>query len=68
MMKNTATLFWCASGVPVRVLQSAAPVRAWRVEVGPLVSNTEVHLLIRGIRAARLGLMMDIPLRRPGKR
>lgn len=55
-------------GVPVRVLQAAGPIRAWRVEVGPLVSNTEVHLLIRGIRAARLGLMLDIPLRRPGKR
>lgn len=55
-------------GVPVRVLTLPAPVRAWRVEVGPLVSNTEVHLLIRGIRAARLGLVVDIPLRRPGKR
>lgn len=54
-------------GIPVNISSSKLPVQAQRVEVGPLLSMQEVKLLIRTLRAVRMGLHVDMPRQRPGK-
>ncbi|MES2719938.1 MAG: septal ring lytic transglycosylase RlpA family protein [Pseudomonadota bacterium] len=54
-------------GIPVKLSTTSAPIVRHRVEVGPLASPAEVQVLIRSIRAARMGFAEE-PLRiRPGK-
>lgn len=54
-------------GIPVKLNVTPAPVVTHRVEVGPLASPAEVQVLIRSIRATRMGFAEE-PLRiRPGK-
>jgi len=54
-------------GIPVTLNITPAPIVMHRVEVGPLASPTEVQVLIRSIRASRMGFA-DEPLRiKPGK-
>jgi len=54
-------------GIPVKLHVTPAPVVTHRVEVGPLASPVEVQVLIRSIRAVRMGFAEE-PLRiRPGK-
>lgn len=55
------------AGIPVNINGSKLPVQAQRVEVGPLLSMQEVKLLIRTLRAVRMGLHVDTPRQRPGK-
>jgi len=54
-------------GIPVKLNTTPAPIVMHRVEVGPLASPTEVQVLIRSIRASRMGFAEE-PLRiKPGK-
>jgi len=54
-------------GIPVMLGTTPAPIVIHRVEVGPLASPAEVHILIRSIRASRMGFAEE-PLRiKPGK-
>lgn len=48
-------------GILVHVEPFPGPLRLFQVQVGPLLNQDEVDLLIRGIRAVRLGLPVDIP-------
>lgn len=53
-------------GIPVKLNTTPAPIVMHRVEVGPLASPVEVQVLIRSIRATRMGFAEE-PLRiRPG--
>lgn len=53
-------------GIPVKLNTTPAPIVRHRVEVGPLASPAEVQVLIRSIRASRMGFAEE-PLRiRPG--
>ena len=49
-------------GIPVKLNTTPAPIVIHRVEVGPLASPAEVHILIRSIRASRMGFAEE-PLR-----
>lgn len=54
-------------GIPVKLNTTPAPIVMHRVEVGPLASPAEVQILVRSIRAFRMGFAEE-PLRiRPGK-
>lgn len=55
------------AGVPVTVLPGRLPYDDTQVEIGPLLSLREVNLLIQAIRAHRLGLLVETPLKRPGR-
>lgn len=48
-------------GIPVNLTSTKLPVSVQRVEVGPLLSMQEVSLLIRAIRAVRMGMHVDTP-------
>lgn len=52
-------------GILVHVEPFPGPLRLFQVQVGPLISEQEVDLLIRGIRAVRLGLPVEIPEQLP---
>ncbi len=55
------------TGIPVALRTTAAPIVVHRIEVGPLASALEVNVLIRSIRAVRMGFAEE-PLRiKPGK-
>jgi len=49
-------------GIPVALRTTPAPIAVHRVEVGPLASPLEVNVLIRSIRAVRMGFAEE-PLR-----
>lgn len=49
------------AGIPVTINRTKAPLQIDRVEVGPLLSMLEVNLLIRSMRAVRMGLIVDTP-------
>lgn len=51
------------TGVGIDVIREREPERAYRVSVGPLLSRTEAELVIRGLRAQRLGLLMSLAIR-----
>ena len=54
-------------GIPVSLKTTPAPIAVHRVEVGPLASSLEVNVLIRSIRAVRMGFAEE-PLRiKPAK-
>lgn len=55
------------AGILVSLVSSRQPISAHRVEVGPLLSMQEVKLLIRAIRAVRLGVNVETPRLRPRK-
>lgn len=42
-------------GIPVSLVVTPAPIEAHRVLVGPLASHLDVQLLVRSIRASRIG-------------
>lgn len=48
-------------GIPVSITNVPGPLRMARVEVGPLLSAMEVNLLVRSLRAVRMGLIEDLP-------
>lgn len=54
-------------GIPVKLNTTPAPIVMHRVEVGPLASPAEVHVLIRSIRATRMGFAEEPLSIRPGK-
>ncbi len=54
-------------GIPVNIAYLPGPLKISRVEVGPLLSNLEVNLLIRSLRAVRSGLVVDVPRVRLGR-
>lgn len=50
-------------GVGIDVISEREPERAYRVSVGPMLTRTEAELVIRGLRAQRLGLLMTLDIR-----
>ena len=55
------------TGIPVNLKMTSPPIVVHRVEVGPLASPFEAQVLIRSIRASRMGFAEE-PLRiSPGK-
>lgn len=53
-------------GIPVKLSTTSAPIVRHRVEVGPLASSVEVQILIRSIRAVRMGFPEEPLQIRPG--
>lgn len=50
-------------GVGIDVIRELEPERAYRVSVGPMLTREEAELVIRGLRAQRLGLLMTLDIR-----
>ncbi len=50
-------------GVGIDVIKEREPEQAYRVAVGPLLTREEAELVIRGLRAQRVGLMLNISIR-----
>lgn len=50
-------------GVGIEVIKEREPEQAYRVSVGPLLTREEAELVIRGLRAQRVGLLMNIAIR-----
>lgn len=50
-------------GVGIDVIKEREPEQAYRVSIGPLLTREEAVLIIRGLRAQRVGLMMNIAIR-----
>lgn len=50
-------------GVGIDVIKERDPEQAYRVSVGPMLTREEAELVIRGLRAQRVGLLMSITIR-----